>query len=232
MSAIDAYTVALLHANGSDGSSVFTDETGKTWTANGNAQIDTAQSVFGGASGLFDGSGDYISAPDSVDWRLDDGSNSNEWTIDLRVMFAVDPGTGVGPLLQQYQDNSNFWSLNLNNNILYFQVYSGGSSIVLPNNAWNPAATTWYHLALVKQGTVGYKMFIDGTQIGTTQTDTDVIPNFTGALRAGIYTTGSGSSYLNGWLDEIRISKGIARWTSDFTPPVRQYGLFPMSFMF
>ncbi len=57
--------------NGADGSTTFTDSaTGgsHTWTAYGNAQIDTAQNKFGGASGLFDGSGDYIDTPDSPDW--------------------------------------------------------------------------------------------------------------------------------------------------------------------
>ena len=50
-----SFTKLLLHCNGTDGSTTFTDEIGKTVTANGNAQIDTAQSKFGGASGLFDG---------------------------------------------------------------------------------------------------------------------------------------------------------------------------------
>lgn len=90
----DVYTVALLHMNGADASTTFTDESGKTWTANGNAQIDTAQSVFGGASGLFDGTGDFISSADSNDWQFDGGSNSNEWTADFRIRFNGDPGTG------------------------------------------------------------------------------------------------------------------------------------------
>ena len=77
MAVDDGYTVALLHMDGADTSTTFTDESGKTWTANGNAQIDTAQSVFGGASGLFDGTGDYLSASDHADWQLDGGSDSN-----------------------------------------------------------------------------------------------------------------------------------------------------------
>jgi hypothetical protein len=61
---------ALLHFDGSDGSTTFTDVTGTIWTANGNAQIDTAQSVFGGASGLFDGTGDFITTPDATKFSL------------------------------------------------------------------------------------------------------------------------------------------------------------------
>ena len=96
-----------------------------------------------------------------------------------------------------------------------------GSATVISSDAWSPVADTWYHVAVVKQGATGYLMFIDGTQIGTTQTDTSTIPDFAGTLRIGIHTTGN---YLNGWVDEFRTSKGIARWTGNFTPPTSPYG--------
>lgn len=67
-------TKSLLHMNGVDASTTFTDTASggtHTWTASGNAQIDTAQSKFGGASGLFDGNGDYIWSADCPDWALE-----------------------------------------------------------------------------------------------------------------------------------------------------------------
>lgn len=220
----DGFTVSLLHMDGADASTTFTDESGKTWTAQANAQIDTAQSVFGGASGLFDGTGDYVTALDHADWQLDGGSDSNAWTIDFRLRFNGDPGTAVVGFVQQREDNSNFWSFQLNNNNLRFVVLSGGSTIVDINNAWNPATATWYHVALVKNGATGYLAFVDGTQVGTTQTDTSTLPDFAGELRIARYTNNLGTNLdLNGWLDELRISKGIARWTADFTPPVAAY---------
>ncbi|MDI6787615.1 MAG: hypothetical protein QME51_04520, partial [Planctomycetota bacterium] len=79
----DAYTKALLHFDGTDASTTFIDESGKIWTRYGNAQIDTAQSKFGGASGLFDGAGDYITTPDHNDFNLGSGN----FTVDLRVRF-------------------------------------------------------------------------------------------------------------------------------------------------
>lgn len=221
---VDSYTVALLHMNGSDGSTTFTDESGKTWTANGNAQIDTAQSKFGGASGLFDGTGDYLDTADHADWRLDGGSDSNEWTIDFWVRFNGDPGTGVQGFVQQFVNTSNFWSMHLDNNTVVFQLVDAGTITVSLSFAWNPATDTWYHVALVKQGVTGYKAFVDGTQIGSTQTDTSTMPDFSGNLRVALYTNGAGSTfYLNGWMDELRISKGIARWTANFTPPTSEY---------
>jgi len=73
MAVDDSYTKLLLHMDGADGSTTFTDEAGHTVTANGNAQIDTAQNVFGGASGLFDGSSGYLTVPDSEDWNFGTG---------------------------------------------------------------------------------------------------------------------------------------------------------------
>ena len=71
---VDKYTKLLLHCNGADESAVFTDEAGKTVTRNGGAQIDTAQYKFHGASGLFDGTGDYLSLADSDDWDFGTGN--------------------------------------------------------------------------------------------------------------------------------------------------------------
>ena len=229
----DGFTVALLHMNGPDASTVFIDEAGKTFTANGNAQIDTAQSKLGDASGLFDGTGDTLSSADSVDWQLDGGSNSNKWTTDFWARFNGDPGTGIQGFVQQRESASEFWSLFLNNNNLQIVIRTGGVAVVSIQNAWNPATATWYHVACVKNGTSGYMMFIDGTQIGTTQTDTDTMPNFAGGLLVADHFDSAGAhNYFNGWMDELRISKGIARWTANFTPPTFEYGNDKMFMVF
>jgi hypothetical protein len=81
----DTYTKVLLHFDGSDASTTITDSnsggSAHTWTAAGNAQIDTAQYKFGGASGLFDGTGDWVTTPDHADFTL----GSSDFTIDLLV---------------------------------------------------------------------------------------------------------------------------------------------------
>lgn len=227
MSVDDNYTKLLMHFNGSDGSTTFVDESGRTITVYGNAQIDTAQSVFGGASGLFDGTGDYLTVPDSDDWQLDGGSNSNYWTIDFWVRWAVDPGTNDVGLIQQFTGTNNFWVIRIDNGVdLSFVVVELGTITVNIANSFNPVIDTWYHIAVVKNGTSGYMMFVNGAQVGSTQTDTSVIPNFSGSLVIGRYTAiNDVIYYLNGWMDELRISKGIARWTANFTPPISEYGI-------
>jgi len=233
MAVDDAYTVSLLHFDGANNSTTFTDESGKTWTASGNAKIVTAQSVYGGACGSFDGTNSYISSPDSADWQLDGGSNNNEWTVDFRIRYDTDPGTGYKGIISQWQNASNYWNIFLLSNSIYLYFYVSGSNTLAIINSFNPADATWYHVAIVKQGTTGYKMFVDGTQIGSTQTDTDTMPNIAGNLEVGrIVDSASNAYYHKGWLDELRISKGIARWTANFTPPDRAYGLKPTTTWF
>jgi len=224
LSGMDAYTAALLHCNGTDGSTVITDESGKTWTANGNAQIDTAQSKFGGASVLFDGTGDSISSGDADDWQLDGGSDANKWTIDFWVRFDGDPAANQG-LITQYQNNDNYWSFGLaSGNAPVFVIRSAASNTVQIVLSWDPSTATWYHVAIVKDGTTGYTIYVDGTAIAAATADTDPMPNYAGSLYVGKRWTSAGvEEYFKGWLDELRISKGVARWTGNFTPPTGEY---------
>jgi hypothetical protein len=81
-----ASVVLLVGFDGSDGSTTFTDESGAAHalTAVGNVQVDTAQSKFGGASGLFDGAGDAITAADSAAWHFGTG----DFTVEAWVRFS------------------------------------------------------------------------------------------------------------------------------------------------
>lgn len=215
----DSYTKLLLHCDGVDGSTTFTDEAGNSVTAVGNAQIDTSQSKFGGASGLFDGVGDYLSVPDSADWQLDGGSNANNWTIDFWVRFGATGGDHG--FAAQEVDGNNFWRFVRNSSVsgVQFRQKQAGTNTIDLSWTWAHAANTWYHVALVKQGTTGYKFFVDGTQVGATQTDVTPMENFGAVLKVG-----SAAGYdMSGWLDEVRISKGVARWTGNFTPPSSAY---------
>jgi hypothetical protein len=83
----------------------------------------------------------------------------------------------------------------------------------------------WYHLAIVKTGS-DIMMFQDGVQIGTTQAAGSGYTGCTYPLAVGADNGAGGfSTFWSGYIDELRISKGIARWTSDFTPPTEPYAL-------
>jgi hypothetical protein len=194
----------------------------KLVTAVDDAQIDTAQSKFGGASGLFDGTGDYLSLDDSADWFF----NGSDFTIDFRLRLAALPADGNSEFLAtQFVSTTDRWIFiyyNSSGTYQYqFYLYSGGSTLVSVLKTSTLSINTWYHVALVRSGSSWY-VFQDGAQVGTTVTSSQLIPDLAGSLYIG--QRGSGSSYLNGWLDEFRISKGIARWTANFTPPTAAYG--------
>jgi len=183
-------------------------------------QIDTAQSKFGGASGLFDGTGDYLSLADSDDWSFGAG----DFTIDFWVRFNALPATGSGACIySQRVDDSNAVFLRLWNTAgtysWQFRVTSAGAWLVNLSAGTTVAANTWYHIALVRSGNNWYLLQL-GSQLGTT-TDSDAFPDFAANVEIGIW--GSVWHGLNGWLDEFRVSKGIARWTGNFSPPTSAY---------
>lgn len=215
------YTKALLHMNGADASTTFTDESGKTWSAVGNAQIDTAQSKFGGASGLFDGVVDYLESAASVDWQ-GFGTTALSFTVDFwtKVNSATDTA-----FVAQVADANNFWQFDrlTASSTLNFRLRVGGVDVVSLAGTNFFTDTNWHHVALVKAGGVSaadYYLFKDGTQISTVNDNSTGA--FSGVLRVG-GGGGAGFGSLNGWIDEFRLSNGVARWTANFTPPTSEY---------
>lgn len=217
----DSFTKVLLHMDGADASTTFTDSnaggSAHTWTATGNAQIDTAQFKFGGASGLFDGSGDYISTPDHADFVL-----SGDFTID--AWFNCVAASGVGSPTIAGQSNVGFtegWLLRREgaSNQIRFWV-SGGVVLhgtTLFTNLLNPG---WHHVAVTRSGTT-WRLFIDGA-LEASQVNAGAIIDSTAGLFVGERSSG-GTEGWNGWIDEFRLSVGIARWTANFIPPGSEY---------
>lgn len=202
----------LLHCNGSDASTTFTDNSsgGKTVTANGNAQIDTAQSKFGGASGLFDGTGDYLSAADSADWYFATG----DFTIETFIRF--NSVSGNQSIYSQFVDLDNRIQVRFlgATTALSLFVRTGAVTTISAGATWAPSTGTWYHVALTRSGTT-FRFFADGALLGG-GTDADEIPNLATGIQIGASNAGE---TFNGWLDEYRVTKGVARYTAAFTPP-------------
>ena len=223
---VDSYTKLLIHGDSisdTTGKTVTANgdaavsNAGKTVTTNGNAQIDTAQGKFGGASGYFDGSGDYLTVPDSDDWNF----GSEDFTIDFWVRFNTLPSVDEMQIFDQNTDIYNRWSFYRTlGGAWRFDVWDAGVAAISISGSSSISTETWYHISLVRSGNNFY-LFQDGTQIGTTSSSLAAL-NFTGSLSIASTLTVS-PRYLDGWLDEVRISKGIARWTSDFTPTTEAY---------
>lgn len=218
MAGIDANTVLMLHCNGTDASTTFTDDsdTGHAVTANGNAQIDTAQSKFGGASGLFDGTGDYLTIVDHADFDFGTG----DFTIDLWVRQPSSQNGGwiidkdhdgvTGFRLITFTDADKYF---------FFSIMIGGTDYALRSG--DVFASGQNHVAVVRDGTT-LRLFVGGVEKDTIAVGASAFDANTDSLTIGRRDDGGGINY-NGHLDEIRISKGVARWTSNFTPPTSEY---------
>jgi len=220
----DSDTVLLIHSETIDDSQVFTDSSvgGSTHIMSVNSsdvhhETTNAHdpSNFGATSIQFDGSGDYLSSPDSNDWNF----STNDFTIDFWMRLNAE-GQGVRRFVCGQADNTaNYLSavieVSQNNKIRvsHNQDYNKEFDTVL-------SANIWYHIAVVRSsGTVS--CYINGTKETTTYSmpgDIDS-PDIMSIGRAGAY----GSYYFYGFLDEFRISKGVARWNSNFPLPTSGY---------
>lgn len=220
----DSFTKVLLHMDGVDGATAFPDDnsggSAHTWTAAGNAQIDTAQFKFGGASGLFDGTGDYITTPDHADFTL----GSSDWTVDY--WFNVQAPSGAQSIAFGQADaaagNASLWIERNTSNVLQLIIPSHGqiSGTTVFTNLINAG---WHHVAAVRTGNIA-KLFINGVQEGGNLTLVGAITDSPNAFSVGRLGE-LNAAYWNGWIDEFRLSVGIARWASNFTPPPQAYDL-------
>jgi hypothetical protein len=222
---IDAFTKLMLHMNGTNGSTTFTDSelTPKTITAFGDAQISTAQSKFNGSSGLFDGTDDYVTAADSADFNFAAG----DFTIDfwMRPIAQTDAalyhqreGVGNGEVYILWQgttDQKVYFFANTTLAVTVADIRTTGT-VSLPNDTWN-------HVAFVRNGATPL-FFIGGvSQTLTTVTAFGTLPDLADDPRIGAYKSATPILEYNGYLAEYRVSKGIARWTANFTPPAGPY---------
>lgn len=213
---LDKYTKVLLHMNGADYGTIFTDETGKIWTANG-AKTLALQSKFGGTSAFFSGSS-WIDTPAHEDFNVGNG----DFTIDfwLRIPSASSVGYIFGQSSTVDYDTNVQFMCYIDNSYLKAHFYkSDGSASTFSGTKL--AIDTWYHVAFVRNGQY-ITLYIDGVEksflYATGVTYRASAYKFSiGRLGECTYT------FLNGWVDEFRFSKGIARWTSNFTPPTKEY---------
>ena len=215
---IDSFTKLCLHMDGVNNGTVFTDSSSNPHTVSRvNAVTKTGTKKFGSASGYFDGSGDYLSVPNSPDWAFGSGN----FTIDLwfRQTEVRDQR-----LFSQYVNNGSRWYIYYQPSTLGISTAGGGIA------SWSASLSIniWYHLAIVREND-DWKLFVDGVSQGTV-VNAATFPNLSSPLYIGVdWYNSSPSSQSKGYMDELRLSKGIARWTSNFTPPTQAYYAYSIS---
>ncbi len=231
MAGIDANTIAMLHMDGTNLSTTFTDDalTPNIWTAQGGAIISTLIKKFGTASGLFNSStSSYIDCPDSVSFTFSSAFTIDSW-VDFTIINAqcafYDHGIDdAGGFVSIYFDTT---LGAITTAVVILRV--GGTYRLIFNCPFVPIAGTQYHFAVVRIDTgntsSSWRIFING--VGQTLTKTfgnwnGSYPDPTGTVKIGY--TPNFAFYSNANYDEFRISN-IARWTSDFTPPTSAYSV-------
>jgi hypothetical protein len=218
----DSYTKSLLHFNGAQDSTSVVDETGRVWGVYGNSRIDNVQSKFGGGSLYFDGSGDYIDTVDHVDFTL----GSDDFTIDFWMRFSALPSFSriMGQALNGVTPTSISFYFQQQDQKIHAGITSGSTGYNVAG-VTTVSIDTWYHVAMVRSSNT-LKLYLNGTMEASVDVTGVVVNDSNNKFAIGrlgeINETASGYDF-SGRIDEFRISKGIARWTSNFTPPTAEY---------
>jgi YD repeat-containing protein len=216
----------MLHGNGPNGSKAIGDSSlrNQPLTLLGDTSISTAQSMYGGSAIYFDGTGDYMTSPSSAGWNFGGG----DFTIEAWIRPVVMPPSGYAGLVSKSRAAASYGEFAFgfgSNGGLQFAATTGGesstgwtlTSVVSPTGLIVPG--TWQHVAATRSGTT-FRLFINGVQVGTT-TASGAITNGTGNLSIGANKE-DGSYIFNGWLDDVRVTVGKARYVASFTPPAAQ----------
>lgn len=202
--------VLLLHCNGSNGSTTFTDNspTPKTVTATGTS-ISTTSPKYGTGCLPVSGSGQYLTVTNHADFALGTGDFTIEdwayvdsFTPALASILNIG-AYNTGCLLRVESDKIQFFILGTS--------YTFATTI---------STGSYHHIAVCRYNGTLYA-FLDGTLVGTPQAATGSIPQNDIIIGKSAH---SASEWLNGRHDEIRITRGLARYTANFTVPASEFG--------
>jgi len=227
---VDAATKLLLHMDGPDASTNFVDSSPSAHaiTVVDNAKISTAQKKFGTGSCYINDATSHIKAPDSADWHMGSGA----FTVDFWVYFNDTLAQQIffQQSLDPY-DSGNYAHLVLTSSGTSLVVIcrSGGGDVWNTTLSWTPATGQWYHVALIRGwggSANNLAVTINGQLLGSVIDVTgDVWPDYTGPLLVCGGRTPAAWRGVQGYVDEFRVSKGVARWTANFSPPDVPYPL-------
>ncbi len=175
----------------------------------GNTRISGQQIKFGTGSIYFDGTDDKIVLPHQEYQQL----GTDEFTVELFVYFtSTDQRQG-------FFGNDTGW---------YFQIYDGELEFALSVSAviersFSHSINQWYHLAATRDSSNDIRLFIDGTQQGAVVNSTANLSHASNNFHIGNIGPATSRLFKGGYMDEIRITKGVARYNSNFTVPTKAF---------
>jgi len=197
----------------------------------GNAAISTTVSKFGGSSMYFDGTGDWLTSPANTNSVANYDFGTGDFTIECWIYLPTIPSNSYEHIVCfGVSGSAQRWSFYIETRTvasapyLSFASFNSANSAVVSLNGGGSAGwatNTWTHVAVTRSGST-FKLFKDGVQNGSSTTSTASVPG-TAATTSSYLTVGTElnltSPTFSGYIQDIRITKGYARYTSNFTPP-------------
>ena len=194
------------------GFEVLNARTAKTVTFNDDAQLDTTVKKFGTAALKLDGANDSISVPSSGD--LGFGTNT-DFTIEFWA-YANTTGLSSATLFDLRDNGTDAEGLSLAFRAAGEVDLRVGTTTAITGSGAGIATGVWKHYAVAREGT-DTRLFVDGTQRGIKFSDTTDYGSSKGIVFGADFD--GASNNVTGWIDEVRIEKGVAKYTSNFTAP-------------
>lgn len=169
------------------------------------------------------GRGSVLSYPDSPDWAFGSGN----FTIECWVRFELANTTDLQRLFGQWDSGAGqrAWGLSYEGGALsLLRSSTGTAAATSTTGTWAYTTNTWYHVAADWDGTTA-RVYVDGVMKGSSTLAVTIFDS-TAAFTVGtIINNGAVNTNFQGYLDEVRITKGVARYASDsgFTPPTAAF---------
>ena len=216
----------LLHGNGINGSTTILDSSPSpnTITAFGDARINTTIADPFNRTGdgiiAFDGNGDYLQMPVNAQLLL-----NADFTVEFFNkcnLQAANYPSAIGSMATAFASEAASFHID---HSLYpgkLSLYANGNETPILVSASNICDNLWHHIAIAKSGTI-WRLFVDGNLEATNTIRTDVISLQKNGTRIGWDGWNGINGFYNGYLDELRITKGIARYTVNFAPPTAAF---------
>ena len=202
----------LLHGEGSDGAVTFSDssQSPKTITGYGGATISTAQKPFGSSSIFFDGSNDYLTASASDAFAF----GSGDFTIEAFVRAAAFKEAEIISINSPAQ--TGWWLRMLSSGAIQIGASYTGSDFIFTASTGTLSLDTWTHVAYVRSAST-LKIYIGGVNDGSVAVSGAIYDN---SVAPSIGRNSANASwFFSGYMRDLRVTKGVARYTSTFTPP-------------
>ena len=163
-----------------------------------------------GGSGYFDGTGDYLNTASDAAFTL---GSSGDFTVELFFYAPSSQATNAFLVTTEADNNTDFlnrWAIQFGTSTAIAWMKSTGSTGILSSTV---TFGQWNHLAVCRSGST-ITMWLNGVSQGTQTTDQAYTTQ--GSVKIGYV---SGAAYFNGYISNVRVVKGTAVYTANFTPP-------------